>query len=149
MYYLLLDQRLVRCGKGDTDGLIVFGGWVHADRNTSPLEKQVFAGVLQTADFIGRPQDRLGFAASWFQLSGALTAPQQLEQSLGIALSGGGLGTPVGVQSSEAELQLAVTERAAVCLHPRVPLMCRGHYPRQTQCLPPAGRWCRGTSSPR
>jgi porin len=109
MYYLLLDQMLVRNGKDDTDGLIVFGGWVHADRNTSPLENQVFAGVLQTADFIGRPQDRLGFAASWFQVSGALTATQQLEQSLGIPLTGGGLGTPVGVQSSEAELEAMYT----------------------------------------
>jgi carbohydrate-selective porin OprB len=55
---------LVRTGKSDTDGLIVFGGAVHADYATSPLENQVFGGVVSTASFIGRPQDTLGFAAS-------------------------------------------------------------------------------------
>jgi porin len=109
MYYLFLDQMLVRTGKGDTDGLIAFGGWVHADRNTSPLENQVFAGIVDTASFIGRPQDTLGFATSWFQVSGTLTATQQLEQALGVPLTGGGLGTPLGVQSSEQELEWMYT----------------------------------------
>ena len=36
MYYVLVDQMLVRTGKGDTDGLIVFGGAVHTDYATSP-----------------------------------------------------------------------------------------------------------------
>ena len=81
MYYVLWDQMLVRTGKGDTDGLIAFGGFVHADADTSPLENQVFGGLYSNASFIGRPQDLLGFAASWFEVSGALTATQQLEAS--------------------------------------------------------------------
>ena len=97
---------LVRTGKGDTDGLIAFGGWVHADYATSPLENQVFGGLYSTASFIGRPQDSLGFAASWFEVSGALTATQQLEALLDQPLTGGGLGTPTGVQSQEVELEL-------------------------------------------
>jgi porin len=105
MYYALWDQMLVRTGKGDTDGLIAFGGFVHADADISPLENQVFGGLLSTASFIGRPQDSLGIAVSWFQVSGALTATQQLEEVLGQPLTGGGLGTPVGVQSHEVELE--------------------------------------------
>ena len=116
MYYVLVDQMLVRTGKGDTDGLIVFGGAVHADYATSPLENQVFGGVVSTASFIGRPQDTLGFAASWFQVSGALTATQELEQALDEPLTGGGLlvsslGVPVGGQSHEAELEAEYTTK--------------------------------------
>jgi porin len=109
MYYLLADQMLARTGPNDTDGLIVFGGWVHADRETSPFENQVFGGVVQTAAFLGRPQDTLGVSASWFQVSGALTATQRLEQMFGEPLTGGGLGTPQGVQSHEEELEAMYT----------------------------------------
>jgi porin len=105
MYYVFVDQMLMRTGKGDTDGLIAFGGFVHADAGISPLENQVFGGLLSTASFIGRPQDSLGFATSWFQVSGALTATQQLEEALDEPLTGGGLGTPVAVQSHEMELE--------------------------------------------
>jgi porin len=109
MYYVLADQMLVRTGKGDTDGLIAFGGVVHADSDVSPLENQVFGGLVAPASFLGRPQDTLGVAASWFQVSPALTSTQQLEQTLGQPLTGGGLGTPVGVQSHEAELEAMYT----------------------------------------
>ncbi len=109
MYYMLVDQMLVRNGQSDTDGLIAFGGWVHSDRDTSPLENQVFGGVSETAEFLGRPQDTLGFAVSWFQVSGALTATQQLEQTFGLPLTGGGLGTPLGVQTHEETLEAMYT----------------------------------------
>ena len=109
MYYVLVDQMLVRNGQGDTDGLILFGGAVHADRDTSPLENQVFGGVSETANFLGRPQDLLGFAVSWFQVSGELTATQQLEQTFGLPLSGGGLGTPSAVQTHEETLEAMYT----------------------------------------
>jgi porin len=109
MYYVLADQMLVRTGKGDTDGLIAFGGFVHADADVSPLENQVFGGLYSNAAFFGRPQDSLGFAASWFEVSGGLTATQQLEQVLNEPLTGGGLGTPSGVQSHEVELELTYT----------------------------------------
>jgi carbohydrate-selective porin OprB len=72
--------------------------------------------VVSTAGFIGRPQDTLGFAASWFQVSEALTATQELEQALDEPLTGGGLlasslGVPVGVQSHEAELEAEYTAK--------------------------------------
>ena len=51
MYYVLVDQMLVRTGKGDTDGLIAFGGFVHADADVSPLENQVFGGLYSNAAF--------------------------------------------------------------------------------------------------
>jgi porin len=112
MYYAFADQMIARTGQGDTDGLIAFGGVVHADAATSPLENQVFGGLSSTASFIGRPQDTLGVAASWFEVSGALTATQQLEQTLGQPLTGGGLGTPTGVQSHEVELEAMYTVKA-------------------------------------
>jgi porin len=109
MYYVLVDQMLARTGQSETDGLIVFGGGVHADRDVSPFENQVFGGIVQTAAFLGRPQDTMGFAASWFQVSGALTATQRLEQLFGLPLTGGGLGTPTGVQGHEMTLEAMYT----------------------------------------
>jgi porin len=109
MYYVLVDQMLARNGPGDLNGLIAFGGWVHADRDVSPLENQVFGGVLETAAFLGRPQDSLGFETSWFQMSGALTATQRLEETYGLPLTGGGLGTPSGVQGHEMTLEAMYT----------------------------------------
>jgi porin len=112
MYYVMADQMLMRFGQGDMNGLIAFGGFVHADADVSPFEQQVFAGLLANASFIGRPQDSLGFATSWFQVSGSLTATQQLEAALGEPLTGGGLGTPVGVQSHEQELEVMYSAHA-------------------------------------
>ena len=90
MYYALWDQMLVRTGKGDTDGLIAFGGFVHADADTSPLENQVFGGLYPNAAFFGRPQDRWASRRVGFEVSGGLTATQQLEQVLDEPLTGGG-----------------------------------------------------------
>jgi porin len=105
MYYVFADQMLMRTGPGDTDGLIAFAGFVHADPDVSPLDNQVFGGLVSTASFIGRPQDTLGIATSWFQVSGSLTATQQIQAVLGEPLTGGGLGTPAGVQSHEQEIE--------------------------------------------
>ena len=48
MYYAFADQMLVRTGKGDTDGLIAFGGFVHADaRHLAVGEPGVRGPVLE------------------------------------------------------------------------------------------------------
>ena len=101
MYYVLVDQMLARAGDGDTDGLIVFGGWVHADADISPMQDQMFAAVVQTGAAFGRPDDTFGVEWSRFTMSGALTRTQELQASLGLPLTSGGLGTAYGIQSRE------------------------------------------------
>ncbi len=108
-YYVLLDQMLMRTGKGETDGLIAFAGWIHADQDVSPLENHFFAGFTDTAAAIGRPQDTWGFNWNWFAVSNSLTSTQQLEQEFGLPLTGGGLGTPAGIQTHEQTLELMYT----------------------------------------
>lgn len=109
MYYVMLDQMLIRTGKDETSGLIAFGGWIHADQDVSGLANHFFAGFTDTADAIGRPQDTFGFNWNWFAVSSALTRTQELEQALGLPLTGGGLGPAYAIQTTEQTLELMYT----------------------------------------
>jgi len=109
MYYVMIDQMLARSGQGDTAGLVAFAGWVHADQNVSPLSTHFFAGVVDTAEAIGRPQDTFGFNWNWFAVSSALTRTQELESEFGLPLTGGGLGPAYGIQTHEQTLELMYT----------------------------------------
>ena len=108
-YYALADQMLLRTGKADTDGVVVLGGYVHADRDTSPLENQVFGGVLSSASMIGRPKDSFGALFHYICTSGRLTATQELEAALGRPLTSGNFGPVYGVQRHEEVVELQYT----------------------------------------
>ena len=100
---------LLRTGKADTDGVVVLGGYVHADRDTSPLENQVFGGVLSSASMIGRPKDSFGALFHYIRTSGRLTATQALEAALGRPLTSGNFGPVYGVQRHEEVVELQYT----------------------------------------
>jgi carbohydrate-selective porin OprB len=98
-----------------------YGGWIGAAQcmRITPSRRwriRCSGAWCRLRAFLGRPQDTLGFAASWFQVSGALTATQELEQALDEPLTDGGLlasslRVPVGVQSHEAELEAEYTAK--------------------------------------
>ncbi len=117
-YYVLVDQMLLRTGKADTDGVVVLGGYVHADRDISPLANQVFGGVLSSASVIGRPKDSFGAPLNHIRSSGRLTATQGLEAALGRPLASGNFGAIYGVQSHEEVVELRHT--AHVCQDTKV-----------------------------
>jgi len=60
-------------------------------------------------------------------VSGALTATQQLEEALDEPLTGGGLGTPVGVQTHEMELEAMYIARVyrGVSIEPDIQYIIR------------------------
>ncbi len=110
-YYALVDQMLLRTGKGDTDGVIALAGYIHADRNISPLSDQVFAGAVSSAAVIGRPDDSFGAMFHWIHTSGRLTTTQELEQASGQSLTSGGFGPVYGLQNHEEVVELEYTAK--------------------------------------
>jgi porin len=108
-YYFLFDQMLMRMGPGDTDGLILLGGYVHADSAISPLSDHAYVGVVSTANFLGRPKDSLGMKFDYIKMSSALTQAQEQEMELGQPLNGGGIGPVFGLQTHEETLEAEYT----------------------------------------
>ncbi len=107
--YVLFDQMLVRQGKTDTDGVIVFGGWVHATDRVSPLTQHAFAAMTTTGSPWGRPQDTVGVSFNWIEMSGAFTRAQEIALEQGQALpplSLGGFGAAYGPQNTEQVVEL-------------------------------------------
>ncbi len=110
-YYVLLDQMLVRQGKAATDGLILFGGWVHATDDISPLTQHAFAGLVSTGSPWGRPKDTLGVSFNWIEMSGAFTRAEEiaLESGQTLPLDIDGFGAAYGPQNTEQVVELAYT----------------------------------------
>jgi porin len=108
-YYFLLDQMLVRMGPGETNGLIVLGGYVHADSAVSPLSDHAYAGWASSASFLGRTKDSFGMKFDYIKMSSALTQAQELELEFGQPLNGAGIGPAFGVQTHEETLEAEYT----------------------------------------
>ena len=107
-FYVLVDQMLLRQGSGSTDGVIVFGGWVHATQNVSPQTQHAFAAVVSTGSPWGRPHDTIGASWNWIELSGEFTRAEELAFDLGqtAPLNGNGVGPSYGPQNSEQVVEL-------------------------------------------
>jgi porin len=108
-YYFLFDQMLARIGPGETNGLILLGGYVHADSAVSPLSDHAYVGWVSSAGFLGRPKDGFGMKFDYIKMSSALTQAQELEQELGQPLNGAGIGPAFGVQTHEETLEAEYT----------------------------------------
>ncbi len=121
--YVLVDQMLLRQGKADTDGVIVFGGYVHATAEVSPLAQQAFAGITSTGAAWHRPGDTLGVVWHWIEMSAAFTTAQEATQALGSSVElppVDGFGPAYGPQNTEqvVELQYAAGLYRGVTLMP-------------------------------
>ncbi|MCQ8239688.1 carbohydrate porin [Rhizosaccharibacter radicis] len=136
-YYVLFDQMVHRDGDGLLAGLILFGGYVHADTDVSPISDHVFAGILGTGTFLGRPKDQLGFQWHWINMSQRLTRTQELQDAAAVPLAGGGLGTAYAPQGREQVFEWIYTAAAfrGIALSPDIQYMVR---PGATSRIPDA-----------
>lgn len=109
-WYLLADQMVKRTGKDGTAGVILIGGWAHADPDTAVLGDFAFGGVVARGVVRGRPSDTIEALVSHGSVSGRVTAAQRLAEAQGEALpagfpdapgSFGGAAVPPGVQTGE------------------------------------------------
>ncbi len=107
-FYVLADQMLIRQGPADTDGVIVFGGWVHATQNVSPLTQHAFAAAVTTGAPWGRPKDTLGASWNWIEMSGEFTRAEEIAEALGTPFPDDvdGFGTAYGPQNTEQVAEL-------------------------------------------
>jgi porin len=81
--YALADQMVVRNGPGPSDGIVIFGGYVHNDPKTTAEEDQFELAALDRAFWHARPQDAIGLAFNYQTISGDLTRAEEIEQELG------------------------------------------------------------------
>ena len=119
-YYVALDQMILRTGKNGTDGVILLAGYTHEDRHTSVLDQQAYGGIFASGIIPGRPNDNLGFEATWLEVSPALSTVQETEAGMGQALSTGLTSLtlrPAGIQSHETVYEVRYDYIPAVGLH--------------------------------
>jgi porin len=102
--WALFDQMLWRQGKGDTDGIILLGGAVHNETQTSIYAEQYFVGLLDSGFWKARPSDTIGLLFSYNTVSGQLGKTQALALEFGLPTAGTTL-IP-GIQTHEMSLEV-------------------------------------------
>jgi porin len=101
-FWALADQMLLRNGPGDTDGIIALAGVVENDPNHTSYAEQYFAALLDGDFWAARPEDAVGLLFTYISVSDRLINVQNIQQSLGLPLSG----NATGVQSHEMILEV-------------------------------------------
>ena len=82
-FWFLADQMMVRNGLGDTDGLILLGGYVWNTPDVSLRQQQAEFMLEDTGFWHARPLDGFNVGLSWMQVSADDTRAEELEQELG------------------------------------------------------------------
>lgn len=109
--YVLADQMVYRMGPGDTDGVVVFGGYFHNDAETSTRTNQFEVGAIARDFWKARPLDGIAIGLSYTELSDLLTHTEELQQELGLPITGTGGqfyndDAPSGVQTHTLNLEV-------------------------------------------
>jgi porin len=99
--WALADQMLVRNGRGDVDGLIALGGYIHNDANDTAYARQYFAGLIDAGFWKMRPKDSIAVLLTYVEISHRLAQVQTVEEDLDLPVSNGA----TGVQTHEAVLE--------------------------------------------
>jgi len=92
-FWALADQMIVRNGPGATDGIILLGGYAHADPSLSAYADQFFAGLLDRDFWPARPLDTIGVLFNYQSVSGPLSKEQGLDAAFGLPYANGATGT--------------------------------------------------------
>jgi porin len=117
-FYLLADQMVKRSGEAPSDGLILLGGYVRSDRDTSKFSRFAFLGALAPSPFARRTHDNIGVVVAWAKISDLLARTEALQTAAGQPLADGA----VAVQSFEtiAEARYQIALRKGVTLTPDI-----------------------------
>jgi porin len=101
---------LVRQGNGDTDCLIVLGGFIHNDPDRSVYAEQYIVGLLDRGFWAARPKDTVGVMFSYNTVSGPLSTVQGLEATFGLPFSNNASGQQTREMVTEASYTIHVTD---------------------------------------
>ncbi|MBE7210808.1 MAG: carbohydrate porin [Gluconacetobacter diazotrophicus] len=107
--WALFDQMVLRHGSGATNGLILFGGYYHNDPQVATREDEYEIAATDHGFWKSRPLDGIAAAFSYTKVSGALIKQEELQQELGLPITGTGstfynASTP-GIQSSTMTIE--------------------------------------------
>jgi porin len=92
--WVTFDQMLFRTGPGQNSGLTVLGAYAHDSPGDSLFQHFVWVGMLYSGFWKERPNDQIGLAFTYYQVSPSLTRTESLEQQFDLPPS-----YPYGVQS--------------------------------------------------
>lgn len=98
-FWLLMDQMIVRNGRGATNGLILLAGAMHDDGQTVAMRDHVWAGLTETGAAWGRPKDTLGAMVQHFDMSRTVALQQESALRAGVPFPTNQWGAVYGVQS--------------------------------------------------
>jgi len=106
-FWLTFDQMVFRSGGTSNGGLTLLGAYAHDDPSNSFFQNFVWVGMLYSGFWRARPNDQIGLAFTYYQVSSSLSQAESLEQEFGLPPT-----YPFGVQNHgmvlEANYQLPV-----------------------------------------
>ncbi|WP_454887422.1 carbohydrate porin [Sphingomonas oryzagri] len=88
-FYASFDQMLVRTGRNGTDGVVLLGGWTHANPHTAIFRDYAYAGVVARGIIPSRPADTIEALVTHGWISRALTDAQRAALASGETLPTG------------------------------------------------------------
>lgn len=99
-FWVTFDQLLFRTGPAPNNGLTLLGAYAHDSPDTSLYQHFVWLGMLYSGFWRQRPDDQIGLAFTYYQVSPSLTRAESLEQQFGLPPT-----YPFGVQSHAMVLE--------------------------------------------
>lgn len=106
--YLLVDQMVHRTGGGPTDGVILLGGYVRSDRDTSQFSRFAFLGAIAPSPLAGRPHDNIGAVVAWAKIGDPLIETETLQAAADLPLADDAVGVQSRETIAEARYQIAL-----------------------------------------
>ena len=99
-FWVTFDQMLFRTGPAPNNGLILLAAYAHDTPDNSLFQHFVWVGMLYSGFWPQRPNDQIGLAFTYYQVSPQLTQTESLEQEFGLPPT-----YPFGVQSHAMVLE--------------------------------------------
>lgn len=145
-YYASADQMLIRTGKNGSDGVMLLGGWTHANRHTAIFRDYAFVGVVARGLIPSREADTIEAIVTHGWISRDLTQAQRLALvedlplPTGFPVAPGGFGGAAvapGVQTNTTvyEINYGLHAMRGVTLTPDIQYVVR---PAATSVVPNA-----------
>jgi porin len=131
--WVTADQMVLRNGPHPNDGLILLATYAHDESATSLFDNFVWAGLIDRGFWSARPNDQIGFGATYYDVSKGLTQTEELQTALGSPLVGGARG--VQTHGEVLELNYGIAVSPGVLIQPEVEYFVR---PGATSAVPNA-----------
>jgi porin len=83
-FWITFDQMLFRNGTAPNNGLTLLAAYAHDDPENSLYQHFAWVGMLYSGFWRARPNDQIGFAFTYYQVSPLLSQKESLEQQFGL-----------------------------------------------------------------